>query len=451
MQQTNPWMNLSVPYALESGTYDPAQLLENLVSTKTDVADVFNRSPSNVNVKVPYQAEELEPIGITAYIKQDKKSDAKIPPTPPTAGRVIPRPKAQFTTKKVKEGLKTESPLAILSAEMAQDKMYSDILANLRENAEVQNHIRDMQKQELGKFQGMLAASVNPELDIRPVTKLLDKWGKSDITSTVQAPENIWEKVKAIRDVQDKVNQLELKNQEALAANDMLELKTELERENTKQKNEMLAQGLNLKMRGLDLEQQKMWLSAENQDKLPDLDTRTIESLSGLKQAIKSISDLEASIRNNKDHMGWIARAKTALPSGYGEKEKRLQSEILKNVQIIGRGLETRALTDADMVKYQRIIGDITNDPKTILTKIARLKSEIDWDLRQKVTAFAASRNVRGFSEYVAPKYVQPNPDALRKSTPTAKTTKSSSPGVAPGPVKSTGRSSTDELLDMLK
>lgn len=126
------------------------------------------------------------------------------------------------------------------------------------------------------------------------------------------------------------------------------------------------------------------------------LDSTAVQAINQSNTALTSLSELKTIIENNKDKIGPIAGFATMNPYSAA---RRVQADIDRVKQQVGKALEGGVLRKEDEDKYKKILATITDTPETALYKLDQLTSSIQKsvdDYTALQTGAGKSSNVTG-------------------------------------------------------
>lgn len=119
------------------------------------------------------------------------------------------------------------------------------------------------------------------------------------------------------------------------------------------------------------------------------LSDTAITEINQTKAALNALDDLGTKITENQDQLGPITGLEAYNP--WSEK-RRIQADIDRVRQVVGKALEGGVLRKEDEEKYKKILATITDTPETALYKIEALKS----DLQRKIDEYLSLQGGAG-------------------------------------------------------
>jgi hypothetical protein len=99
-----------------------------------------------------------------------------------------------------------------------------------------------------------------------------------------------------------------------------------------------------------------------------------LQQLSQTRAGMAALDELDGLVAKNVSNMGPIQGLKKWIP---GSDAQKLEADIMRVRQIVGKALEGGVLRKEDELKYREILASLMDDPKTARYKIAQMKSEL--------------------------------------------------------------------------
>jgi hypothetical protein len=123
------------------------------------------------------------------------------------------------------------------------------------------------------------------------------------------------------------------------------------------------------------------------------LSDSALSEINQSKSALTGLDDLQSKIINNQNQLGPITGLEALNP--WSEK-RRLQADIDRVRQVVGKALEGGVLRKEDEEKYKKILATITDTPETALYKIEALKSDIQRKIDEYIELQAGAGKYTG-------------------------------------------------------
>lgn len=147
-----------------------------------------------------------------------------------------------------------------------------------------------------------------------------------------------------------------------------------------------------------------------------ELPISEVEKISGAQTSQAGLEDLKNMIAGNQDLFG-PGKGQMASIQGFfgvgdtGQKAASIKAQLSQIAQIIGKGLEGGKLTDQDILRYERMLPALGDNPNVIKDKLASLQRLIEQGRSSSVqNANRAGYNVSGFDSTMG-NYPKPGVD----------------------------------------
>lgn len=108
------------------------------------------------------------------------------------------------------------------------------------------------------------------------------------------------------------------------------------------------------------------------------LSDTAIKEITEKQVALENIESLSESISDNKQYIGPISGFQALNP---WSPAKKVQADINRVRQIVGKALEGGVLRKEDEEKYKKILPTVNDTMETVLYKMKQLKAQITWDI----------------------------------------------------------------------
>lgn len=123
-----------------------------------------------------------------------------------------------------------------------------------------------------------------------------------------------------------------------------------------------------------------------------NLSDTAIKQISSTQSALDSLKDLRTILHENEQFIGPVSGLQAKLP---WSDARKVQADIDRVRQRVGKALEGGVLRKEDEAKYQKILATLTDEPSTAIYKLDQIAHELENDLNTyKETQKSAGRRV---------------------------------------------------------
>lgn len=128
-----------------------------------------------------------------------------------------------------------------------------------------------------------------------------------------------------------------------------------------------------------------------------NLSTTEVNKITDYKFGLDALAELTKTVEENSEYIGPLSGWQAINPWSEG---RRVQANIDKVRQTVGKALEGGVLRKEDEEKYKKILATITDTPETAIYKLESLKTSLERDLATYITTLGQTgRFVGGVKE----------------------------------------------------